>query len=69
VIVALTTGSDVPSSVRLPIASSMFPISTSIVRVGKPLAHKRKSHQDDRTAEKRDKRLTEQLDSCNPNES
>lgn len=45
VIVALTTGSEAPSSVRLAMASATFPISTSIMRVGKPLGDK--GHQDD----------------------
>ena len=43
VIVALTTGSEAPSSVKLAMASATFPTSTSIIRVGKPLRHKRSS--------------------------
>ena len=43
VIVALTTGSEAPFSVRLAMASATFPISTSIMRVGKPLYHNTRS--------------------------
>jgi hypothetical protein len=68
VIVALTTGSEAPCSVRLAMASATFPISTSIMRVGKPLYYyKARDQKMKESAEKERKRLTEKLESCNQN--